>query len=94
MIEGPATFLIAILGCGEGETACQQVQVAPVRYESQAACLAASDDQLARNSGLLVPVVVAECRRANEVRVPLQANAVRLPEPRGRLPIRTAAASR
>lgn len=94
MIEGPATFLIAILGCGEGETACRQVQVAPVHFQTQAACLAASDDQLAQHAGLQFPVVVAECRRAGEVRLPLQANSVRLPEPRGRLPIRTAAASR
>ena len=94
MIEGPATFLLAIFGCGEGESACQQVQVAPVRYESQAACLAATEEQLVRHSDLAFPVVVAECRRANEVRVPLQANAVRLPQPRGSLPIRTASASR
>ena len=86
MIEAPATFLLAILGCGEGETACRPVAVSEVRYESQAQCMAASTDQLARQDSLEYPVIVAECRRAGAIRVPLRANAVALPEARGQLP--------
>jgi hypothetical protein len=93
MIEGPATFLLAILGCGEGETACRPVAVSEARYESEASCMAASADQLARQDSLDFPVLVAECRRAGEMRVPLQASAVQLPEPQRRLP-RTSLASR
>ena len=93
MLEGPATFLLAILGCGEGETACRQRVVTEARYESEAACLAASPDQLARHDSLDYPVVVAECRRAGEAPAPIRANAVALPEARGRLP-RTTIASR
>ena len=93
MIEAPATFLLAILGCGEGETACRQMMVTEARYESEASCLAASADQLARQDSLDYPVIVAECRRAGEVRVPIRANAVALPEAQRRLP-RTTLASR
>lgn len=94
MIEGPATFLLAILACGEGETDCRQMVVAEARYESEASCLAASGDQLARHDSLDYPVIVAECRRAGEARAPLRANAVALPQPRGRLPQRVTIASR
>jgi hypothetical protein len=79
---GPATFLMAIMGCGEADAQCQQVRVAPVRYESQAACQAASEDQLARVSDLAFPVVVAECRPATARSASLRADEVRLPEPR------------
>ena len=91
---GPAGYLIAILGCGEAEAPCQQVQLAPVRYESQAECLAASDEQLSRHSDLPYPVVVAECRVAGARTAALSADEVRLPEPRGRLPRATQSASR
>ena len=93
MIEAPATFLLAILGCGEGESACRPVVVSEARYESEAQCLAASEDQLARQDSLDYPVIVAECRRAGETPAPIRANAVQLPEARGRLP-RTTVASR
>jgi hypothetical protein len=61
---GPAAFVIAILGCGEGEAPCQQVRIAEARYESQAACTAATEAQLMRQTDLAFPVVVAECRPA------------------------------
>ena len=81
---GPAGFLMAIMGCGEAEAQCQTIQLAPVRYESQAACEAASADQLARHSDLAYPVVVAECRAAGVRAAALPADEVRLPEPRVR----------
>jgi hypothetical protein len=92
---GPAGFLLAIMGCGESEAQCQQVALAPARYESQAACLAASDEQLARHTDLAFPVVVAECRAAGVQSAALRADEVRLPEgrqPRGR--VQTASSQR
>ena len=40
-----ALYVIAILGCGEGEAPCQPVEVADVRYESREACLAATENR-------------------------------------------------
>jgi hypothetical protein len=92
---GPAGFLLAIMGCGESEAQCQQVALAPARYESQAVCLAASDAQLARHTDLAFPVVVAECRAAGVQTAALRADEVQRPEGgqlRGR--VQTASAAR
>jgi hypothetical protein len=58
---GPGIFLIAIFGCGEGNAACQPVRTLEVRYESRAACMAATEDALVRNSDVDFPAVVAQC---------------------------------
>ena len=58
---GPGIFLIAIFGCGEGQAACQPVRTLETRYESRAACMAASEDALMRNSDVDYPTVVAQC---------------------------------
>ena len=78
---GPGTFLIAILGCGEGEAPCQQVRMLETRYESQATCAAASDAVLLRNSDVDYPVIVARCVRDGARPQPLKANEVDLPGP-------------
>ncbi len=57
----PLTFLIAILGCGEAEAPCRQVRTLEARYESQAACNAATEAAVTQNSDVDFPVVVAEC---------------------------------
>ena len=59
---GPGYFIIAIMGCADGSTACTPVATVPTRYESQAACSAAVNDALAANSDLDFPTLVAECR--------------------------------
>ncbi|HEY0013838.1 MAG TPA: hypothetical protein VGB79_13430 [Allosphingosinicella sp.] len=76
----PALYVIAILGCGEGEAQCQPVQVVETRYESREACLAATDGALARVD-VDFPVVVAECRPQGAAATPLGAADVRLPDP-------------
>ena len=38
----PLMFIMAILGCGEGEAACQPVAPVEARYASEAECLAAT----------------------------------------------------
>jgi hypothetical protein len=57
----PLTFLIAILGCGEGDAPCRQVRTLEARYESQAACTAATEAAATGNSDVDYPVVVAQC---------------------------------
>lgn len=59
---GPAYFVLAVLGCGDTETACREVRVVNVRYESAAACMAAMPAQLSENSDLAFPVVMGRCR--------------------------------
>jgi len=91
---GPAGYLLAILGCGEADAPCQQVDWSSVRYASQAECLAAQEDALLRFGGSGdFPVVVAECRPATQRFATLRADEVRKPGPRGaQAPVRTAAA--
>lgn len=77
---GPALYVIAILGCGEGEAACQPVEVAPARYESRESCLAATESALARFGALDFPIVVAECRALGAAGAPLRPTDVPLPD--------------
>jgi hypothetical protein len=78
---GPAFYVLAILGCGEGETQCQQVATAPASYQSQADCNAASEDLLARHTDADFPVVVAQCRRADgPAAAQVWADEVKLPQ--------------
>ena len=58
---GPGIFIIAILGCGEAEAPCETVRTLEARYASEAACVAATEDALLRNSDADYPVVVAQC---------------------------------
>ena len=59
---GPGYFIIAILGCGDGSAACTPVATIPTRFESQAACTAATQQALIANSDFDFPTLVAECR--------------------------------
>lgn len=61
---GPAGFVIAILGCADGGSACQTVAMPAARYESAAQCLAAREAALDASSDLDFPTLVAECRPA------------------------------
>ncbi|GAA3998809.1 hypothetical protein [Sphingomonas humi] len=76
---GPVTYVLAIMGCADGGAACQQVALAPARYESVAACQAASGDVLASSTDFDFPTLLARCRTAKE-----QAAIERKPAPRGR----------
>jgi hypothetical protein len=58
---GPGIFLIAIMGCGEGDAPCQQVRTLEARYESQAACTAATEAAVTQSGDVDFPVVVAQC---------------------------------
>lgn len=90
---GPGIFLIAIMGCGEGDAPCRQVRTLEARYESQAACTAATEAAAAGNSDVDYPVVVAQCVAAGDRSGPPKADDVQRPGPaRGQLrvsPIRS-----
>lgn len=80
---GPAIFVIAILGCGEADTACQQVATVDAHYGSIAECTEATPAAIEANSDIAFPVVVAQCQRAgSDVRAErLNPSEIRLPEP-------------
>lgn len=59
---GAGYFIIAILGCADGGSACQPVGTVPTRFESRAACSAATTSALITNSDFDYPTIVAECR--------------------------------
>lgn len=89
---GPAFYVMAILGCGEADTACEPVSTLTTRYESAQACEAATVDAIERAVDVLYPVVVAQCRRANtEVSQKLWADEVKLPEAQQPARVRRAA---
>lgn len=85
---GPGIFLIAIMGCGEGDAPCRQVRTLEARYESRAACTAATEAALVQNIDVDYPVVAAECVAAGAPPGPPKANQVQRPGP-GRADLRT-----
>jgi hypothetical protein len=78
---GPAIFIIAIMGCGEGDGPCQQVRTLEARYETQAACTAATEAALTENTDVDYPVVAAQCVAAGAKANPPRANQVQIPGP-------------
>ena len=84
---GPGIFLIAIMGCGEGDAPCQQVRMLEARYESQAQCTAATEAAVTQNSDVDYPVVVAQCVAAGGSAGNPKANGVQRPGP-GRANVR------
>ena len=81
VVMEPLAFIIAIMGCGEGDAPCRQVRMLDARYESQAACTAATEDAVARNVDVDFPVVAAECVAAGAKPNPPRANQVQRPGP-------------
>lgn len=61
---GPGFFVIAILGCADGSAACTPVATMPTRYETRAACAAATAPVLMASGDFDYPTVLAECRPA------------------------------
>ncbi|MGI8706066.1 MAG: hypothetical protein ACR2JJ_09795 [Sphingomicrobium sp.] len=62
---GPGYFIIAIMGCSDGATACTPVMTVPTRYESESACTAATSEALVANSNFDFPSLLAQCRPAS-----------------------------
>lgn len=59
---GPGYFVIAILGCADGGSACTQVATLQTRYETAAQCSAATASALEANNNFDFPTLVARCR--------------------------------
>ncbi|HEY0312839.1 MAG TPA: hypothetical protein VGC56_10130 [Allosphingosinicella sp.] len=58
---GPGIFLIAIMGCSDGDGPCRTVRTLDTPYQSQAACTAATTEALSKSTDVEAPVVVAQC---------------------------------
>jgi len=88
---GPAVFILAIMGCGEGDAACETVKVMPTHYVSAAACNAGTDAAARRYFDIDYPVVVAQCLRMDAAAAAaLHAGDVKLPDPERSAPVRPA----
>lgn len=59
---GSFIYVMAIMGCGDGGLACEQVRLVETRYESLGACQQAAQAQLIANSDIDFPEVMASCR--------------------------------
>ena len=65
----PVFFVMAILGCGDGNADCRPARLDPVRYATAAQCQAAMPTALARHTDLAFPVIAANCRASGPVMV-------------------------
>ena len=59
---GPGYFVIAILGCADGGSACTPVATLQTRYATEAQCSAATGAALQENSNFDFPTLLARCR--------------------------------
>lgn len=59
----PMFFVMAILGCGDGNGQCTTARTVPTHYTTMAQCQAALPTQLAANTDIPFPVISADCRR-------------------------------
>ena len=58
---GPGYFVIAILGCADGGSACTPVATLQTRYATSAQCSAATEAALEANNDFDVPTLRAHC---------------------------------
>ncbi|HEX6785267.1 MAG TPA: hypothetical protein VF098_11540 [Sphingomicrobium sp.] len=61
---GPGYFVIAILGCADGGSACTPVATLQAHYATQSECAAATTSALEANSNFDFPTLLARCRPA------------------------------
>jgi len=59
---GPGYFVIAILGCADGGSACTPVATLQTHYSTEAECGAATSAALEANSNFDFPTLLARCR--------------------------------
>jgi hypothetical protein len=77
---GPGYFIIAILGCADGGSACTPVATLQTRYATSEQCVAATGPALEANNNFDFPTLVARCRSGA---APLSADAEPTPAARG-----------
>jgi hypothetical protein len=59
---GPGYFVIAILGCADGGSACTPVATLQTRYDNEAQCNAATVSALEANTQFDFPTLLARCQ--------------------------------
>lgn len=60
---GPAYFVLAVMGCGDGAAECQLVREERRLYASEVACIADAQQALEGAVELSFPEIMADCRR-------------------------------
>lgn len=63
---GPGYFVLAIMGCGDAGTMCDDIAQRETMYRSEAACIADTEDALEEAAMAPYPVVMAQCRPATQ----------------------------
>lgn len=75
---GPGYFVIAILGCADGGSACTPVATLPTQYANERQCTAATASALEANSEFDFPTILAQCREGS-VKASARENATPVP---------------
>ena len=60
----PLFYVMAIMGCADGNVQCTEARIVPAHYQTMAQCRAALPDQLARNTDVPYPMIGDACRSA------------------------------
>lgn len=63
----PILYVMAIMGCTDGQDRCAEARVEAPRYASMQACQAAMPAALQRHTDLSYPVIAATCRQSGAV---------------------------
>lgn len=74
---GAMFFVVAILGCGDGNVQCTDARIVPIRYETMAQCRAALPQQLAQNTDVPFPTIGADCRQMGPQMAKVEAKGTR-----------------
>ena len=78
-----AYFVIAILGCADGGSACTPVATLQTRFATEAQCSAATAAALEKNSNFDFPTLLARCS-AGSARSTADARSAERPQPKSR----------
>ena len=78
-----AYFVIAILGCADGGSACTPVATLQTHYATEAQCSAATAAELERNSDFDFPTLLARCS-AGSAQTTADARTNERPQPKAR----------
>ena len=62
----PIFYVMAILGCGDMQSQCEQARIEPARYRTVAQCQAAMAQVLPRHMDLSFPTIAATCQPRGE----------------------------
>lgn len=62
----PLIYVMAILGCGDAGTRCDEARIAAPAYTSVAECRADAGNVLMANTDLDYPTLRADCRKSRK----------------------------